>query len=1483
MWSPMNDGDNGSWMTCEDRVELLVDVEDEVDAKEIVEIVQEECEERKKMVKDEVGRAITEDQYTTLPQQCGSSSAASGISFEDVELFDSLFTTNEKVRLLDAMESQRPEAVFDVLRGQKMYFIRSVTNNMGAFKYFLMCQLCEKDRRKFLGLLRQESNSDAFVKYLERDVMSVMKGTRVMDFEKMCGYDSTHVVRGRYPSGSKTVYEDGIETVTICGSKREVEFDCTPPVDVRELLGDGFKLNHIQSVVQKSVLGSDDNVLVCAPTGSGKTMIGAFCILREIKRKERVKVAYVAPMKALVGEICKEFVSLFSKYKMKVVEQTSDIHIPYSKIHEANIIVCTPEKLDVVTRSRNVSFGLVVIDEIHLLGECRGAAVEAVVARMLMGGKCRMVGFSGTLPNYRDIGVFIRCKEENMFWFGPEFRRSAIDYEVVKVGEREREMAVLIEKVLENIESGGPVLVFVHSRSETVTVGREVRKYVDRVKFGTAGVELIKEPEVKELVKYGVGIHHGGLSRRSRDTIEEMYRKGDILVLVSTATLAWGVNLPGKTVIIKGSEVYRAELSSWMPLGQTDIMQMFGRAGRFGDDRCKGILISSKETEFLVQKKIESRLLGSICDCLNVEIVRGVSRFEDAVNWFKHTFYYTRLIEENREPGRMMNEIIYSALRHLEDAGLALLSPEIRPTLIGRISSRYCIHYRDAQRLFNRLRPLMLESTLFSVVGDLREFRNLKVDEEEVERVVESTPIPTDSLFGKLVQCYVSNRNEAQTTALRQNGPRVFGGVFEIAVCRGLGISKTILGWYKSVVHRIFPYQTPLRHFVRDKKAVEELEMKEVPFGMLDVLGKSGLDEIGIDGDSIISGLRYVPRFRIVPDIYASKPGLAIIGLEIEKIFDDDGMTSDLYYLFVTDSREERLLVFDTMTFRRESSYASTYYTVAAGDSPFLNICLLSSHYLCPTEPTIVDLRDAKNTGFSVFSSFWREWVLGMVDRSTGSRICLGLFHDDITTSDVVVPNEAESRRLAAKGYKAYTYEEFISQRMAADSVTIMDVHGVSSNHLVEACIVHCIVNRIKMVLVGLPFTDSGGLELIGEIEDNQLGSRSVSVYGSLSTTYYNQLDDYRIELVSNINRVDVDGTTCLVICPTMRTVAHFAQFFENSKVATEYSVVKDGVYFVTKNTVDLWMERRWSPKVDCIHVVETSYYDHECLSFADYSLTDVKRYSLLAPKTFLYVRRGKAMFYFNNGDIPLYYNTSGRKELLVYSHWLGHPSPAETKHLPFIDKGLTLWGEMLCKYSVSMDTMDLFMQNTKDKMGLKNILSLVCSAGELLVDMNSDDFEHLSKLQIDMSRGRAYALTMHLLGGNRMDSDIFEHYSNTILPVMHRLYLCLMEVSLCKSYLKTAFNSIFGLQNLMKIFVRGSSKFYSVELSNHLVSIDVSSMPATDTKRRIMFFLLTDSGGLETVCIDKPGTYTASWRHGVCHVLCDCYPGFETVGQELV
>jgi len=220
-------------------------------------------------------------------------------------------------------------------------------------------------------------------------------------------------------------------------------------------------------------------MLVCAPTGAGKTNVAMLAVCRELSmhflggvlQKDEIKIIYVAPMKALAAEVTSKFSSRLAPMGLRVRELTGDMQMTRREISETQVIVTTPEKWDVITRkgsegSLAQQVGLLIIDEVHLLADGRGAVIESIVARTLRlveltQTAIRLVGLSATLPNYMDVALFLRVNPDTgLHHFGAAHRPVPLQQTFVGVAakrHRDRKEAmnkVAFEKAMDAIRRG---------------------------------------------------------------------------------------------------------------------------------------------------------------------------------------------------------------------------------------------------------------------------------------------------------------------------------------------------------------------------------------------------------------------------------------------------------------------------------------------------------------------------------------------------------------------------------------------------------------------------------------------------------------------------------------------------------------------------------------------------------------------------------------------------------------------------------------------------------------------------------------------------------------------------------------------------------------------------------------------------------------------------------------------------------------------
>ncbi|MEM2146186.1 MAG: DEAD/DEAH box helicase [Candidatus Jordarchaeaceae archaeon] len=400
------------------------------------------------------------------------------------------------------------------------------------------------------------------------------------------------------------------------------------PREARQLLVDsGIKeLYPPQIEAIKAGVLDGKNLLLSTPTASGKTLIAELCAVKHVMEKNG-KVLYLCPLKALASE---KFVE-FKKYevlrkqnerKIKVGISTGDFDSADPWLSKYDIIITTNEKCDSLLRHRTQwidDITLVVADEVHLISDTeRGPTLEVVLARLMqINPDVQVLALSATVRNSDEIAKWLKAISVTTDWRPVILREGVLkDIELqYKDGGSEKlekySSNSIINLVLHRIKQGGQILIFASTRKESVNIAKKAASEVGKVLSKTVRRSLerlsesIEKSEEKtrvtrqlaDLVKNGVAFHHAGLGAIHRKIIEDSFRDRRIKVLTATPTLAFGVNLPARTVIISSYRRYDPGYG-YYPISVLEYKQMVGRAGRPKYDKTgESILVAKTEDE----------------------------------------------------------------------------------------------------------------------------------------------------------------------------------------------------------------------------------------------------------------------------------------------------------------------------------------------------------------------------------------------------------------------------------------------------------------------------------------------------------------------------------------------------------------------------------------------------------------------------------------------------------------------------------------------------------------------------------------------------------------------------------------------------------------------------------------------------------------------------------------------------------------------
>lgn len=468
-------------------------------------------------------------------------------------------------------------------------------------------------------------------------------------------------------------------------------------------------LNPAQTQAAPHIVDGDDHLLITAPTGAGKTTIGMLAALKAILSEGR-KAAWLVPQRSLTDELDREL-TVWRNQGLRVERLSGEYAVDVERVKAADLWVATTEKFEAICRAASLQaalgeVGCMVVDEIHLLGSpARGAVLEALLARVRgVESPVRIVGLSATVSNSAEVAEWLQAQLVATTW-----RPSRVTWQLVTIpagsgfvaSNRMREQ-VTIDLVARHTAEHGSVLVFCGSKRKVQSTAMAIA--TDR----GAALHTVATDDIDAVTtlcaEVGVRMHYADYDHKH--AAEKAFREREADVLVATSTVAAGVNLPARAVIVRDTQIGNQVMDTSM------VLQMFGRAGRIGAGETEGwsyLIVEEQhraawQTRLVAGYSVYSRIHDSLPDHVLAEVLQGrITSMADAEAWWVETLAYAQ--------GDDAMEPVHHAVDFLLQEGHLTGKPHgdtvaLSITELGRLTARMMVSTEAGHRLRKALSVL---------------------------------------------------------------------------------------------------------------------------------------------------------------------------------------------------------------------------------------------------------------------------------------------------------------------------------------------------------------------------------------------------------------------------------------------------------------------------------------------------------------------------------------------------------------------------------------------------------------------------------------------------------------------------------------------------------------------------------------------------------------------------------------------------------
>ncbi len=514
--------------------------------------------------------------------------------------------------------------------------------------------------------------------------------------------------------------------------------------------------------VEKGLL-KGRNLLAAIPTASGKTLLAELAMLKSIQAGG--KALYIVPLRALASEKFRRFQE-FAELGVRVGISTGDYDQRDEGLGVNDIIVATSEKTDSLLRNETAwmqDISVVVADEVHLIDSAdRGPTLEVTLAKLRkMNPSCQILALSATVGNADELAAWLEAELVVSEWRPTELLEGVLLNGIFYCKDKEKLVEQptkdeAINLVLDTLKEGGQCLVFESSRKNCMAFAKKAASTVkkmssieNREALARIADEVLENSEtdtsttLAACIRSGTAFHHAGLTTPLRELVEDGFREGKIKLISSTPTLAAGLNLPARRVIIRSYRRYSSE-NGMKPIPVLEYKQMAGRAGRPRLDPYGEAVLLAKSNEefiFLFENYIEAEA-EDIWSKLGTEnalrthvlstIANGFARTKgELMEFLEATFFAFQYSNFG------LSTVVDECLGFLRKEGMLEDSEALVPTSFGKLVSKLYLDPLSAAIIAKGLREAenLTELTLLHLVCSTPDMRLLYMRSQDYQDI----------------------------------------------------------------------------------------------------------------------------------------------------------------------------------------------------------------------------------------------------------------------------------------------------------------------------------------------------------------------------------------------------------------------------------------------------------------------------------------------------------------------------------------------------------------------------------------------------------------------------------------------------------------------------------------------------------------------------------------------------------------------------